>query len=127
MLSDDKSKETAEEFFYQCYDTADFIPDMITTDKEAAFEYGIGEVFGGKAEHRKSKYMNNRLEQDHRAPKSRYRVMKGFKDEFAALTMTHSFEEIRQFFRMKGMARSEKRRAIASKFNDYCNLAIEIN
>lgn len=96
MLSDTKTKETAEEFFYQCHDTAGFVPDMITTDQEAAFEHGIREVFTNQVVHRKSKYMNNRLEQDHRAPKSRYRVMKGFKDQFAALTMTHSFEEIRQ-------------------------------
>jgi len=101
-----------------------FVPDMITTDKEAAFEYGINEVFGAAIEHRKSKYMNNRLEQDHRAPKSRYHVMKGFKDEFSALSMTHSFEEIRQLFRMKGKTRAEKRKGIMSKFNNYCNLAL---
>ena len=127
MLSDDKTKETAEAFFYQCYDTADFIPDMITTDNEAAFEHGILEVFGNNVVHRKSKYMNNRLEQDHRAPKLRYRAMKGFKDEFAALSMTHCFEEIRQLFRMKGLTRSEKRRTIMSKFTNLCNLAIITN
>jgi len=103
------------------------MPDMITTDNEAAFEYGIQQVFGDRIDHRKSRYMNNRLEQDHRAPKSRYRAMKGFKDKFTALSMTHSFEEIRQHFRMKGMTRAEKRRTILSKLTNFCNLVIIAN
>jgi hypothetical protein len=32
MLSDNKSQDTAEAFFYQCHDTAGFEPDIITTD-----------------------------------------------------------------------------------------------
>jgi transposase-like protein len=94
MLSDDKSEETAERFFDQCHDTAGFEPEMITTDNEASLAAAITLVFGNRVEHRKSKYMNNRLEQDHRAPKSRYRPMKGFGDEFSAQCFLHSFEEI---------------------------------
>jgi hypothetical protein len=33
MLSDNKSQETAETFFYLCHDTTGFEPDMITIDK----------------------------------------------------------------------------------------------
>jgi len=73
MLSDDKSHDTAEAFFDQCHDTAGFEPEMITTDKEVALESGLKSVFGKRVTHRKSKYMNNRLEKDHRAPKSRCR------------------------------------------------------
>ena len=125
MLSDTKNKEAAESFFYQCHDTAGFEPEMITTDKEAAFEYGITEVFSDKVVHQKSKYMNNRLEQDHRAPKSRIKPMKGFGDEFRAQVFCHTFEELRQLFRMKGMTRAEKRKAIPSKLKNYCNLMIQ--
>jgi len=123
MLSDDKSEETAERFFDQCHDTAGFEPEMITTDNEASLAAAITLVFGNRVEHRKSKYMNNRLEQDHRAPKSRYRPMKGFGDEFSAQCFLHSFEEIRQHLRVKGASRSEKRRTILSKLNDLVNLA----
>jgi len=122
MLSDNKSHDAAESFFYQCHDTAGFEPDMITTDQEAALESGLKEVFGERVEHRKSKYMNNRLEQDHRAPKSRYRPMKGFGDEFAAMNFLHSFEELRQHLRAKGCTRSEKRRKSPSKINDLVSL-----
>ena len=39
--------------------------------------------------------MNNRLEQDHRGPKSRIGVMKGFKNIFNAQIFCTAFEEIR--------------------------------
>lgn len=68
ILSDNKSQDTAEAFFYQCHDTAGFEPNMITTDKEAALESGMKAAFNDRVSHRKSKYMNNGLEQDHRAP-----------------------------------------------------------
>jgi len=66
--------------------------------------------------------MNNRLEQDHRAPKSMYRPMKGLGDEFTAVVFLHSFEELRQHLRTKGAMRGEKRRNIPSKISNLVRL-----
>ncbi len=51
--------------------------------------------------------MNNLVEQDHRGIKSRCGVMKGFKNIFCALKFYITFEEIRQFFRMKNKTCAE--------------------
>ena len=122
MLSDTKDQEAAELFFRQCHDMASNEPIMITTDKEAALAIGIEEVFDDRVVHRKSRYMNNRLEQTHRAPKSRVKAMKGLKDEFSAVKFLVSFEELNELFRMKNKSRSARRKLIMSKFQEYCDL-----
>lgn len=123
MLRDDKTEDSAEAFFDQCCDTAGFEPHVVTTDKEPALASAMKLSFLDRVIHRQSKYMNNCIEQDHRAPKSRYRPMKGFGDEFTATIFLHGFEEIRQHLRAKGATRSEKRRLIPSKLNDLVKLA----
>jgi len=59
--------------------------------------------------------MNNRLGQDHRTPKSRYRPLKEFVKEFAAMIFLHSFEKLSQQLRAKGSTRSDKHRIFPSK------------
>jgi len=54
--------------------------------------------------------------------KSRYKVMKGFKDVFNALTFCTAFEEIRQFFRMKNKTRGERRKIIVSEIKCFNEL-----
>lgn len=68
-------------------------------DKEKALYPAIKNVFAN-TKYRDSKYMNNRIEQDHRGIKSRYKPMKGFKNIFCALIFCTAFEEIRNFFRI---------------------------
>ena len=105
----------------QAENTTGVTPDQITTDKEPALYPAIDNVFGNGTKHRDNKYRNNCIEQDHRGIKSRYKVMKGFKDIFCALKFCTVFEEIRQFFRMKHKTRSERRELILSRikgFND---------
>jgi len=121
-LSDTKNRDAAEEFFTQCRDLSGTDPEMITTDKEAAFYPAIAEVFSDRTVHRDVKYMNNRIEQDHRGPKSRYGVMKGFKDEFHALRFLGSYEEVRQLFNMKKKTRADRRELLPSKIQQYYDL-----
>lgn len=80
---------------------------------------GIETVFEGAVDMRNSKYMNNRIEQDHRGTKSWYRNMKGFKNPFSALTMCTVFEEIRQQFKMTGKTRAERRGLLVPKFQEF--------
>jgi putative transposase len=121
-LSDVRNQAAAEAFFEQAEKTTGITPEQITTDKEPALYPAIKNVFGNKTKHRDSKYMNNIIEQDHRGIKSRYKVMKGFKNIFCALIFCTVFEEIRQFFRMKGKTRAERRRVIPFKICEFDNL-----
>jgi len=97
-LSDTRDDAAAKAFFQQCFKTTGVKPKQITTDKEAALANGIESVFKGEVKHRTSKYMNNRMEQDHRGIKSRLKNMRGFKNIFSALVFCTVFEEIRQHF-----------------------------
>jgi len=125
-LSDVRNQAAAETFFKQAQKTTGITPEQITTNKEPALYPAIQSVFGDKTKHRDSKYMNNIVEQDHRGIKSRYKVMKGFKNIFCALIFCTAFEEIRQLFRMKNKTRAERRGIIVSKiscFNDLVTVA----
>jgi putative transposase len=102
--------------------TTGFIPEQITTDKEPALYPAIKNVFGDETKHSDSQYMNNRLEQDHRGIKSRYKVMKGFKNIFSALIFCTAFEEIRQLFRMKNKTRAERRGIFSLRIQQFNEL-----
>ena len=123
-LSDVRDQAAAEAFFTQSAKTSGIYPDIITTDKEPALYPAIENTFGDYTDHRDNKFMNNRLEQDHRGPKSRINVMKGFKSIFNAQIFCTAFEEIRQFFCMKNKTRGEKLRLFASKFQEFNKLAV---
>ncbi len=51
--------------------------------------------------HRTSKYLNNRIEQDHRGIKSRYDPLRGFKDFDCAAVWCAAVDEVRQLFRKR--------------------------
>ena len=123
-LSDVRDQEAAEAFFTQAAKTSGIYPDIITTDKEATLYPAIADTLGDYTDHRDNKFMNNRLEQDHRGPKSRIDVMKSFKNIFNAQIFCTAYEEIRQFFRMKNKTRGDKRRLFASKFQEFNKLAV---
>jgi hypothetical protein len=56
-------------------------------------------VFGERVMHRTNRYLNNRLEQDQRGIKQRYRSMCGFKTFNTATHFCRVFDEIRSFLR----------------------------
>jgi putative transposase len=118
-LSDTRDQAAAERFFRQAQLTTGITPIQITTDKEPALYPAIKNTFPMNTKHQDSKYMNNKLESDHRVTKSRLSVMKGFKNIFCALKFCTAFEEIRQFFRMKNKTRAQRRTILTSKVNDY--------
>lgn len=123
-LSDKRDQAAAESFFKQCQNTTNMKPVQITTDKEPALYPAINNVFGVGTKHRDNKYMNNRLEQNHRGIKSRYRPMKGFKSFFCAKIFCTAFEEIRQLFLTKNKTRAQKRNTILSRIYKFNNLLL---
>ena len=96
-LSDVRDQAAAETFFKQAALTTGVYPEQITTDKEPALTPAIENVFGDYTTHRDNKFMNNRLEQDHRGIKSRYKPMKGFKNVFLMQPVSdrcHKFDSL---------------------------------
>jgi len=96
----------------------------MTTDKGLVLYPEMKNVFGNKARYRGSQYINNRIERDHRAIKSRLKMMKGFKNIFSVLKFCTIYKEIRQFFCMKDSTCSEYFGVIMFKIQDFSNLAV---
>ena len=55
------------------------------------------------AQHRTSKYLNNRLEQDHRGIKQRYYPMRSFGNFESAACFCRAFDELRHYLRLRSM------------------------
>jgi transposase-like protein len=70
----------------------------VTTDGHDSYPRAIREILGTDVLHRTNKYLNNRLEQDHRGIKQRYYPMRGFGSLVSASRFCRAFDEVRQFF-----------------------------
>jgi putative transposase len=58
-------------FFPSAKTVADVILDRVTTDGHDSYPRAIRTTLGETVQHRTSRHLNNRLEQDHRGIKSR--------------------------------------------------------
>ena len=76
-------------------------PEKVTTDGQDASPRAIREMLGPEVRHRTSRYMNNRLEQDHRGIKQRYYPMRGFGSFEAAARFCLAHDELRDYFRFR--------------------------
>lgn len=78
FLSDRRNAEAAHTFFKQAIAASVVTPIQVTTDKAKSYPTALRAVVPA-AEHRSSKYLNNRLERDHQHLKGRVRPMRRFK------------------------------------------------
>ncbi len=78
MLSETRDLAAAKAFFKQALATVGHKPERVTTDGHDSYPRAIRNTLGRKVEHRTNRYLNNRIEQDHRAVKQRYYPMRGF-------------------------------------------------
>jgi putative transposase len=78
MLSENRNMEAAKKFFKQAVGVVGHIPDQVTTDGHISYPRAIRETMSSNVQHQTNKYLNNRLEQDHRGIKQRYYPMRGF-------------------------------------------------
>jgi transposase-like protein len=89
-LSAKRDMDAAKLFFQQAVEIVGHTPNQVTTDGHTSYPRAIREVMGSTILHRTNKYLNNRLEQDHRGIKQRYYPMRGFRCfEAAALLGSH--------------------------------------
>ena len=79
MFSERRDMKTAKAFFRSAKTVTGRTPDRVTTDGHDSYPRAIRTELGKTVRHRTSRYLNNRIEQDHRGIKGRYRSMRGFK------------------------------------------------
>jgi putative transposase len=99
MLSEKRNMEAAQRFFKQAVAVVGHVPKQVTTDGHTSYPRAIREIMGSDILHRKNKYLNNRLEQDHRGIKQRFYPMRGFGTFEAAARFCCAFDELRNYFR----------------------------
>jgi putative transposase len=101
MVSEKRDMDAAKRFFQQALQTVGHAPERVTTDGHDSYPRAIRETLGTDVLHRTNKYLNNRLEQDHRGIKQRYYAMRGFGSLTSASCFCRAFDEVRQFFRVR--------------------------
>ena len=98
-LSKTRDLEAAKEFFKRAIKIVGPKPERVTTDGHDSYPKALRKVIGKKVMHRTNHYLNNRIEQDHRAIKQRYYPMRGFKNFESASRFCSGFDELRNFFK----------------------------
>ena len=101
MVSEKRNMEAAQLFFKQAVAVVGHTPDQVTTDGRSSYSRAIRETMGSSVTHRMSKYLNNRLEQDHRGIKQRYYPMRSFGTVEGAARFCCAFDELRNYFRSR--------------------------
>ncbi len=79
MLSETRDIKAARAFFRSAKTVTGITPTRVTTDGHDSYPRAIRSELGKHIKHRTSRYLTNRLEQDHRGIKGRCRPMRGFK------------------------------------------------
>ncbi len=116
MLNKTRDMAAAKRLFQRARTVVGHAPEKVTTDGHDAYPRAIRETLGPDVPHRTSRYMNNRIEQDHRGIKQRYYPMRGFGSFDAAARFCTAHDELRDHFRvsrhMKEMVSLEDQRRL---------------
>ena len=76
LFSEHRDMKAAKAFFRSAKTVTGITPDRVTTDGHDSHPRAVRTELGKAVRHRTSRYLNNRLEQDHRGIKGRYRPMR---------------------------------------------------
>lgn len=98
-LSEKRDMEAAQRFFKQALTVVGHAPERVTTDGHISYPRAVREILGDQVQHQTTKYLNNRLEQDHRGIKQRYYPMHGFGGFDSAARFCSAFDELRNYLR----------------------------
>jgi putative transposase len=77
LFREQRDMKAAQAFFRSAQVVTGVTPKRGTTDGRDSYPCAIHTELGKDVHHRTSRYRNNRLEQDHRGRKGRYRPMRG--------------------------------------------------
>ena len=99
LFSERRDMKAARAFFRSARAVTGITPDRVTTDGHDGYPRAIRTELGKGVRHRTSRYLNNRLEQDHRGLKGRYRPVRGFKCPRSAARFCRGHDELRNVLR----------------------------
>jgi putative transposase len=99
LFSEKRDMGAARAFFRSAKAVTGITPDRVTTDGHDSYPRAIRTELGKRVRHRTSRYLNDRLEQDHRGLKGRYRPMHGFKCPRSAARFCRGHDELRSYLR----------------------------
>ena len=125
MLSETRDMDAAKRFFTQARTVVGHAPEKVTTDGHDAYPRAIRETLGPEVQHRTSRYMNNRIEQDHRGIKQRYDPMRGFGSFEAAARFCSAHDELRDQLRYRQrlnetMSLADQRHLFQDRWDEVC-------
>lgn len=99
LFSEHRDMTAARAFFRSAKAVTGLTPDRVTTDGHDSYPRAIRTELGRGVRHRTSRYLNNRMEQDHRGIKGRYWPMRSFKCPKSAARFCRGHDELRNFLR----------------------------
>jgi putative transposase len=99
MLSETRDMKAAKAFYRSAKAVTAITPTKVTTDGHDSYPRAIRSELGKHVKHRANRYLTNKLEQDHRGIKGRYRPMRGFKCVRSAARFCRGYDELRNFLR----------------------------
>ena len=115
-LSERRDLKAARAFFRSAKTVTGVTPARVTSDGHDSYPRAIRNELGRGVRHRTSAYLNDRLEQDHRGIKGRYRPMRGFGSVVSAGRFCRGYDELRSFLRARSRCRqhvaADRRRLI---------------
>ena len=100
-LSEKRDMAAAKAFFRSARAVNGVTPARVTTDGHDSYPRAIRTTLGEKVKHRTNRYLNNRIEQDHRGIKSRFGPMRGFGNTASAARFCRAHDELRNFLHLR--------------------------
>jgi len=127
MLSKTRDMDAAKRFFACALKTVGQAPEKVTTDGHDSYPRAVRETLGPDVRHRTNRYMNNRIEQDHRGIKQRYYPMRGFGSFASAARFCTAHDELRDHFRPRtrfneAVSLAGQRRLFQERWGEVCAL-----
>ena len=107
----------AKKFFRRLLKGLQYVPRVLVTDKPGSYQVAHRELLCS-AEHRRSRYLNNRAENSHPPTRQRGRAMKRFASPRQAQRFVSAFRPITPHFRLRRhlLSASEWRREMTDRF-----------
>ncbi len=93
LVQSRRNAKAAKRFFHKLLKGLSYVPRVLITDKLASYGVAQRELLPG-AEHRRSRYLNNRAEDSHQPTRQRERAMKRFKSPGHAQRFLSAFSGI---------------------------------
>jgi len=97
MPSEHRDRHAARRFLRRLFDGTGKRPFRVTIDKHPAYTRAIRWTVGRKVLHHHNRYLNNRIEQNHRPIKQRYYPMLGVARFESASRFCTAFDELRNY------------------------------